>query len=403
MRILFNLAIGIAMASATAAQEVAPASIAAVEKGDESWSDAQIMAQAVDPLTSDVVAWLRLRAGEGAFSEYQSFVAARPDWPGLSQVRAASELVIEEGHPAAEVIAWFAEDAPRTGEGAVRLAQALIATGDVKGARDVLRSTWINLRLTEEGHDVMVAAFGDILTPFHAARTDELLWRSRKEEAERMLPLLPDGQRELIAARIGYLSRAGDLEARVAAIPQGLRQDAGLAYDRYSWLAARGEWTEAVAMLSDRSTSAAAMGEPFRWSGYRRILARWEMREGRAASAYRLASRHFLSDGSSYADLEWLSGYIALIYLGDPVIARAHFENGLRASSSPISLSRMHYWLGRTYEVKGDIDAAARSYGEAAQHQTGFYGLLASEKIGRPLQPALAGQAIDWRGCSGLR
>ena len=397
MRILFNLAIGIAMASATAAQEVAPASVAAVEKGDESWSDAQIMAQAVDPLTSDVVAWLRLRAGEGAFSEYQSFVAARPDWPGLSQVRAASELVIEETHPAAEVIAWFAEDAPRTGEGAVRLAQALIATGDVEGARDVLRSTWINLRLTEEGHDAMVAAFGDMLTPFHAARTDELLWRSRREEAERMLQLLPDGQRELIAARIGYLSRAGDPEARVAAIPQGLRQDAGLAYDRYSWLAARGEWTEAVAMLADRSTSAAAMGEPFRWSGYRRILARWEMREGRAASAYRLASRHYLSEGSSYADLEWLSGYIALTYLGNPIIARGHFESGLRVSSSPISLSRMHYWLGRTFEVKGDIDAAARAYGEAAQHQTGFYGLLASEKIGRPLQPALAGQAIDWR------
>jgi len=72
MRILFNLAIGIAMASATAAQEVAPASVAAVEMGDEGWSDAQVMAQAVDPLTSDVVAWLLLRAGAATRTHQKS-------------------------------------------------------------------------------------------------------------------------------------------------------------------------------------------------------------------------------------------------------------------------------------------------------------------------------------------
>jgi soluble lytic murein transglycosylase len=122
------------------------------------------------------------------------------------------------------------------------------------------------------------------------------------------------------------------------------------------------------------------------------------MREGRAESAYDLAAGHFLTEGESYADLEWLAGYVALTYLGDPVTARAHFENGLRASSGPISLGRMHYWMGRSYEVKGDIDGATRSYGAAAEHQTSFYGLLASEKIGRPLQPVLAGQEIAWEG-----
>ncbi len=400
MRILPSMALLAAMATASVAQTVPEQSIAAVAMSADSFAAAQTMAADIDPLTLAVVDWLRLRAGEAEFADYQRFVAARPDWPGLSQVRAASELAIEEGHPSAEVIAWFADEKPRTGEGAVRLAQALIAEGNVEAARAVLREAWINLRLTEEGHDAMVQAFGDILGPYHAARTDELLWRSRREEAERMLPLLPEGQRELVAARIGYLTRASDLPALVAAVPAGLRLDAGLAYDRYNWLASRGEWTEAVAMLADRSTSAAAMGEPFRWSGWRRELARWEMREGRAESAYRLASRHFLSDGQSYADLEWLSGYIALTYLGDPVTARGHFENGLRASSGPISLGRMHYWLGRTYEVKGGIDEAARAYGQAAAHQTSFYGLLASEKIGRPLQPALAGEVINWQGAA---
>ena len=71
-----------------------------------------------------------------------------------------------------------------------------------------------------------------------------------------------------------------------------------------------------------------------------RVLARWEMREGRAEQAYILASRHYLDDGESYADLEWLSGYISLLYLGDPTQALGHFQNALRASGSPSRSAR---------------------------------------------------------------
>jgi len=383
-----------------AAQTVDPKSIAAIAAADTDWDEAYALAEDADPLTADVLTWLRLRSGDAEFAEYQAFAAANPDWPDLGRLRTQAEPLIEKGHDPSEVIAWFAQDAPQTGEGAVRLAEALMTSGRIEDARLALREAWINLRLTEEGHEAMLAAFDDVLTPYHMARTDELLWRSRREEAERMLSLLPEGQRELIAARIGYLTRASDLRLRLEAVPTALRQDAGLAYDRYSWLAGRGERTEAVALLLDRSTSAAALGEPFRWSGWRRVLARWEMREGRAEQAYILASRHFLTEGESYADLEWLAGYLSLIYLGDPTQALGHFENGLRASNSPISVGRMQYWIGRTYEVKADFGLAATAYGAAAENQTGFYGLLASEKIGRPLDPSLAGEKITWQGAA---
>ncbi|MEJ8562883.1 hypothetical protein QTO30_17805 [Yoonia sp. GPGPB17] len=136
------------------------------------------------------------------------------------------------------------------------------------------------MRLDENGQAAMVGAFGEELKSFHAARVDALLWRSRADDAERMLPLLSTEQRALSAARIGYNRRAGNLPALVNAIPANLRQDPGFAYARYAWLAGRGERTDAVKMLLERSTSGAALGEPFRWSGWRRVLARWEMREG---------------------------------------------------------------------------------------------------------------------------
>jgi len=400
MRIIM-ISIALALAALPLrAQSVAPQSVAAIVAADIDWTDAYAIAAGGDPLTADVLTWLRLRAGDATFAEYQAFVTENPTWRGLDNLRAASELAIDASDDPAMIIAWFTDNPPQTGEGAVILAKALTAAGQGDTADAVLREAWINLRLTQEGHDAMIAEFGDQLARYHVARTDELLWRSRRTDAERMLPLLPEGPRALVNARLGYLSRASDLLLRIAAVPADLSQDAGLAYDRYSWLAGRGERTDAVALLLDRSTSSAALGEPFRWSGWRRVLARWEMREGRAEQAYELASRHYLTDGESYADLEWLAGYLSLTYLGDPTQALGHFENALRVSGSPISVGRMQYWIGRTYAVKGEIDLAATAYGAAADHQTSFYGLLASEKLGRPLDPALEGATIAWQGAA---
>lgn len=385
------------VAAPLAAQSVDPKSIAAIDASDIDWDVASQIAQEAGPVTADTLLWLRLRAGEAEFAQYRAFLSRRADWPGLDRLRSEAELAIDDSIPPAERVAWFGDRTPLTGEGAVRLAQAHLALDQPEKARDVLRATWIERRLSEDGQEAMTAAFAEDLKPFHAARVDELLWRSRAAEAERMLPLLPEDQSALAAARIGYITRAGNLPALVAKVPAALRLDPGFAYDRYSWLSGRGERTDAVKMLLERSTSPAALGEPFRWSGWRRVLARWEMREGRAEQAYLLASRHFLTSGSSYADLEWLSGYISLTYLGDPAQALGHFQNALRASGSPISLGRMHYWIGRTHEVKGNATLAADAYSAGAAHQTSFYGLLASEKVGRPLSPTLAGTQVAWQ------
>jgi len=389
-----------AAALPVAAQSVDPKAVAAVEAAQSDWDVAGEIARDVGPIAADAVMWLRLRAGEAAFADYQEFLSRRADWPGLRILRAEAERLIDDTIAPQTRIAWFGAGTPQTGLGAVQLAQAHFALGQPERARAVLRDTWVQRRLTEEGQEAMVAAFGEELKPFHAARVDALLWRSRAEDAERMLPLLPPDQRALAAARLGYITRAADLPALVNAVPADLREDTGLAYNRYAWLAGRGEREDAVAMLLERTTGSAAMGDPFRWSGWRRVLARWDMREGRAARAYALASRHGLTEGASFADLEWLSGYISLIYLGDPAQALGHFQNALRASRDPIALGRMQYWIGRTQEVAGNAELASDAYRAGAGYQTSFYGLLASEKVGRALDPTLVGTPVDWRGAA---
>lgn len=362
---------------------------------NEDWDAASRLAP--DVLTLDLVTWLRLRDGADDFEDYQAFMFTRPDWPGMDRVQARGEEAIPDGYNASQLIGWFAGRMPETGIGAVRLAQA---HGPGPEALNVLVETWVNERLEEDGHEAMVAAFGDQLKPFHMQRVNALLWRWRRDEAELMLPLLDADQQALLTARLAYARNEADLAAKVGLVPDALKDDVGLAYDRYNWLADRGRKGEAVALLLARSISAAALGEPFRWSGWRRSLARTEMREGRPARAYQVASRHFLTSGSSFADLEWLSGYLSLTYLDEPSRALSHFQTALAAVDTPISIGRMAYWSARAHAVLGDEAAANASYAQAAEHMTGFYGLLAAEKLGLSLDPTLTGRTdpTDWRG-----
>lgn len=115
------------------------------------------------------------------------------------------------------------------------------------------------------------------------------------------------------------------------------------------------------------------------------------MRDGDAALAYQLATRHFLTEGSAYADLEWLSGYIALRLLNDPEVALGHFQNHRNATRSPISRGRAGYWIGRAHEAMGNTEEAQAAYAEGAQYQTSFYGLLAAERGGQPIDQLLDG------------
>jgi soluble lytic murein transglycosylase len=77
------------------------------------------------PVARDIVEWTRLRRGGAAFDDYVAFLDRNPDWPGLPYLRAQGEPSLPRGGDAERVIAYFGGQAPRTGMGALALANAL--------------------------------------------------------------------------------------------------------------------------------------------------------------------------------------------------------------------------------------------------------------------------------------
>lgn len=365
---------------------------------DGNWEVAATLAARDGPVAADVIEWHRLRAGGGTYADLVAFLDRRPDWPGEAYLRRRAETAVAAAGAQA-IRDFYAEAEPQTPLGVLDLAKTESEDGNTGEAQASVVLAWRTMPMPLQIQSRYLSLYSELLAPHHASRTDSLLWNTERSAARNMFSLISDDQKALARARLALQARAGNVDTLIAAVPENLQSDSGLAHDRFEWRIRKGRWADAKALLLERSTSAETLGRPDAWANRRRALARDEMRDGDATRAYQMASQHFLTAGSHFADLEWLSGYIALRKLNDPETALGHFEAHRNATKSPISRGRAGYWIGRAHEAMGDGDAALAAYTEGAQYQTAFYGLLAAERGGLPVDPDLDGSEPfpDWR------
>ncbi|WP_299554671.1 lytic transglycosylase domain-containing protein [uncultured Tateyamaria sp.] len=389
-RIALALTLFFALSVAALAERPRPLGWAMEALRSGNWDSAAALAARDGEVAADVIEWQRLRAARGTYADVVAFLQRRPDWPGEALLRERSEEVVADQSDA-DILSFFENVGPQTPEGVLAHGTALIRAERAGEAEANLVLAWRTMPMESATQARYLAAHSDLLKPHNAARLDSLLWSGDFTSARRMFDLVDKGQSALAQARIGLRALADNVDALIEAVPDTLQDDPGLAHARFEWRLRKGRWDDAKALLMDRSRSVDTLGRPDEWSNRRRALARDEMRDGDAALAYQLATRHFLTEGSAYADLEWLSGYIALRLLKDPEVALGHFQNHRNATRSPISRGRAGYWIGRAHEAMGNTEEAQAAYAEGAQYQTSFYGLLAAEKGGLPIEPGLDG------------
>ncbi len=362
------------------------------------FSGAERIAERDGQVARDVITWHRLRAKQGNFEQITDFLNRRPDWPGEPYLRRRSEpQVIKQND--ADILAFFKDHPAQTPRGVLAHAKALTAAGESGAAQAAVVLAWRTMPMNEGSQAAFLAAHGDLLKPHHDARLDAMVWGRDYDEARQMYGVASKSAEQAARSRIAFYRRSDNAVSLYEDLPDALKSSGGVNHARFEWRARKGRQGDAMDLMLASSKSAEALGDPAAWGNRRRALARYEMRNGTAERAYAMASQHYLTEGSDYADLEWLSGYIALTFLKEPMRAHAHFLNHDSAVESPISQGRAGYWQGRALEAAGDNEGATAAYTMGANYQTSYYGLLAAERARIPFPDKLRGArpTTDWR------
>lgn len=399
LRSFLTLCLALCAAVATTEQARANLSAAMDAVRANDWEAAAAAAKPDGQIAQDIVEWHRLRAGKGRPDEVLAFLNRRGDWPGLPYLRKQSEeAFFGVSHEMA--LSLYVHGSPQTAQGALTQAEVLQSEGEDGAALAGIVLAWRTMPMDSETQGVYLDRHGPLLADHHTARLDAMLWKGWKENARRMYRHVPEGWVALAQARIALRDRAAGVDGLIDAVPAELKDDPGLAYERFVWRHRKGLDDRAIELVLARS-KAGTLGEAEPWAFRRRSLIRSQMRAGNYQTAYDLAAVHGMAPDAGYAfsDCEWLAGYMALRFLNKPDIAAAHFVRFAQSVETPISLGRAGYWLGRAYEAMGDAETAKQAYIAGAAHQTSFYGLLAAEKGGVAADPALSGTETfgDWR------
>ena len=354
---------------------------------DKKWNSAlKSAAKVKDKEFRNLITWMYLKTSRNgaSFTEYKNFIEQNGSYPRINRIRYLSEEKIYlRNHSPTSIINWFERYPPLGGIGKIKLAEAHLEKGNIEKVQELVKDGWITADIRKNDLGYYRAKFKKFIdSDDHIKRADYLAWERKHWDLKRMLKYLPKDQRALYNARQILMSNSYGVDNAINKVPEYLKQEPGLEFDRLRWRNRRGRLDGSLEILYRNSLKTEKqMVRPDKWWEQRESVVRSLIYKKRYKSAYKISSEHALSAGPSFAEAEWLSGWIALTFLNSPEYAINHFQNFYNNVGYPISLARGAYWLGEAYEKLNETDLAKRFYFEAAEFPMTYYGQLAFNKI----------------------
>ena len=350
------------------------------------WSSAlKIAKKAKDNSIYNFIQWRHLltSGNQASFYDYQVFLNKNPDYPRISRVKYLAEhkLSTESVSPK-KIIKWFGENDPLSGYGKMILGESHILIGDKNKGTRLIKEGWVTADLSKNELKYFRKKYKKYLNADdYIKRADYLAWNGDRWDLRRLIRYLPKDYELLYNARHLLMSKGYGVDQAIANVPQKFKNDAGLNYDRLKWRRKKGRVDSSTEILLKIRNDKEYLVRPDKWWKEREIISRALLYKKKYEISYKISSNHGMTEGSEYAAAEWMSGWIALSFLNDPITAKDHFKNFYENVSYPISLSRGAYWLGRAYEKIGEREQSNNWYREATKYLTTYYGQLAFLKL----------------------
>ena len=349
------------------------------------WKDAKKAASKARATSIyDFIQWRHLltTGNRATFTEYKQFIERVKNYPRIDRVRYLSEHKINsKNHSKKEIIEWFAKYPPLSGFGKMMLGNSLLSSNKDKGI-NLIKEGFITADLSKNDLIFFRKKFKKYLnSQDYIKRADHLAWENKYWDLKRILRYLPKDYQFLYTARQLLMSKSYGVDSAISNVPASLKKDAGLNYDRLKWRRKRGRVDSSLEILLSIKNNKDYMIRPDKWWVERSIIARSLIYKKRYEQAYKITSKHGLSEGAELAEAEWMSGWIALSFLKDPILAKSHFTKFYNNVGYPISLSRGAYWLGKANLALNNKEEADKWFKEGSKYLTTYYGQLSHMKI----------------------
>lgn len=342
-----------------------------------------------DPVLSELVEWFELTdsAAESDFRRAEKFMKKNPDWPRIYMIRRNAEQSLVNNGTKKETEEWFKHYPPVSPQAVLTYTDLLMEKKEWEKAVPMLHALWTNGDLNEEDTEIVLEKLSFLLDEHDFQRRVKKLLDDRKPSlAGKLFSFISEDARKLAFARTALISNSADAKKNLKELAAFQQKDSGLLFDQVRWLRINKKYPAAAKMLEKIP---AEKQNSSRWWSEKSVLIRQFLSESDYSAAYNIAKNHHLTSGADFADAEWTAGWIALRNLKKQKNAAEHFEKMLQNVSSPLSVARGEYWLGRTYEEMNDLLRAEIHYEKAAEKQTTIYGQLAAAKLNgkKPLPP----------------
>ena len=363
---------------------LAKTAISAMQKSK--WSTSlKIAKKAKDKSIYNFIQWKHLltSGNQSSFYDYKIFIDQNPQYPRIDRLNYLAEHKLSTTKISPKkIIKWFNGKEPLSGYGKMILGESFILSDENAKGIKWIKKGWITADLSKNELKYFRKKYKKYLNADdYIKRADYLAWNSKHWDLKRLLRYLPKDYELLYTARQILMTKGYGVDQAIKNVPEKFKNDAGLNYDRLKWRRKRGRVDSSLEILLSIKNDKDYLIKPDKWWKEREIISRALIYKKKYESAYKISSNHGMKNGSDFAAAEWMSGWIALSFLNDPLIAKEHFKNFYNNVNYPISTSRGAYWLGRAYENLGDKEQSRNWYENASKYLTTYYGQLAFLKL----------------------
>ena len=333
----------------------------------------------------NLISWIYLKekSNKASFSDYIKFIDDNPNYPRINRLRYLAEHKINlSSNSPNTVIGWFESTPPLSGFGKIKLGESYFIKGDNVKAEKLIKEGWINASLSSKDLRYLNKKYKNFLNSSdHLKRADYMAWEYKYWDLKRILRYLPKDYRALYNARQILMSNSYGVDDAISKVPDNLKSDIGLRYDRLKWRSRRGRTDSSLEIIDRAPLNKEELVRADLWWKQRNIISRSLIYKKKYQKAYEVAKNHALDEGPEFAEAEWMAGWIAVSFLNNPNLAVNHFKSFYQNVGYPISLARGAYWIGICYEKLGKNKLSQDYFKAGSKYLTTFYGQLSFKKI----------------------